>query len=345
MRWARDTVAGLAVLASAAALVVAVDPSPELTAPVRRSTTVAPLDVTLSCPGSPADARTSVFAVSAKKGDGAGSLELRALRPATAAPLSTEHAARVPIVEELSTANGPTANGPTANGPTTNVHNVVAAASGRRASGAAAYQFSVETGTEQSGLAVSGCDRPADQWWFSGVDTDVAATSRLVLTNPSPGIVVADVLVYGPDGPVRAAGSRGIALAPTSRRSIDLATLAPGLGNAAVQVRTQRGRVVAAIHTTRVVGVTPAGAEWVTPATSPSTDIVANGGLAGGGPRVLVIANPGRREALVEVQALSESGPFRPTALRGLRVDPGSVLVTDVTAVADRASTSLRLTS
>jgi len=335
MRWVRDIVAGAAVLASGAALVVAVEPSPELSVPARRPATVAPLDATLSCPGSPAGARTSVFAVSPKKRDGAGSLELRSLRPATAAPLRTEEAARVPIVEELSSADGPTAEG----------HSVVAAASGRRAAGATAYQFSVETGTEQSGLAVSGCDRPADQWWFSGVDTDVGATSRLVLTNPSPGIVVADVLVYGPDGPVRAAGSRGIALAPTSRRSIDLATLAPGLGNAAVQVRTQRGRVVAAIHTTRIVGVTPAGAEWVTPSTSPSTDIVANGGLAGGGPRVLVIANPGRREALVEVRALAESGPFRPTSLSELRVKPGSVLVTDVTAVADRASTSVRLTS
>lgn len=332
MRWVRDLVAGLAVLASGAALVVALDTSSERTVPVRRSATVAPLDATLSCPESPVDAatRTTVFAVSPSPRNGAGSLQLRPLRAVTAMPLATQKLPRVPLVEELSTADGPS---------------VMAVADGRRAAGATAYQFSVSTGKQQSGLAVSGCDRPAGQWWFNGVDTEAGTTSRLVLANPSPGIAVVDVLVYGPDGPVRAAGSRGIALAPMSQRSLDLATLAPGLGNAAVQVRTQRGRVVAAIHTARIVGVTPAGSEWVTPATMPSTDVVVNSGLVGSGQRLLVIANPGRREALVQVQALVESGPFKPTALGDLRVEPGSVLVTDVAAVADQASTSFRLAS
>lgn len=327
----RDVVAALAVLASGAALVVALDTSSELTVPVRRSATVAPLDATLSCPGSPVDAatRTSVFAVAPNARNGAGSLELRPLGPSTAMPLRTQQVPRVRIVEPLST-DGP---------------GVLAVAEGRRAAGATAYQFSASTRKQASGLAVSRCDRPADQWWFNGVDTEVGTTSRLVLANPSPGIAVADVLVYGPDGPVRAAGSRGIAVAPTSRRSLDLARLAPGLSNAAVQVRTQRGRVVAALHTTRIVGVTPAGSEWVAPSTPPSTDVVVNGGLAGGGQRVLVIANPGGREALVQVQALTTSGPFRPTALSNLRVKPGSVLVTEVTAVVDRASMSFRLAS
>lgn len=332
MRGVRNLVAGLAVLASGTALVVALDPSAELAVPARRSATVAPIDATLSCPESPVDAatRTSVFAVAPNPRHGAGSLRLVPLRPSTTQPLRTQNVPRVRIVEPLSTADGPS---------------VLAVAEGRRAAGATAYQFSVSTGKQESGLAVSGCDRPADQWWFNGVDTVAGTTSRLVLANPSPGIAVVDVLVYGPDGPVRAAGSRGIALAPMSRRSLDLARLAPGLGNAAVQVRTQRGRVVAAIRTTRVDGVTPAGSEWVSPSTPPSTDVVVNGGLGGGGQRVLVIANPGRREALVQVQALSASGPFRPTALRDLQVKPGAVLVTDVASVADGESTSFRLAS
>ncbi|MGI8899900.1 MAG: DUF5719 family protein, partial [Nocardioides sp.] len=328
----RDVVAGLAVLVCAAALLVAGGTDSSVSVPPRKSATVAPLDVTLSCPESLVDAATttSVFAVSPNARDGSGSLELSVLQAATARPLGTEEAARVPLVQQLTTAAEPS---------------VLAVAEGRRAAGTTAYQFSTSTGGQRSGLAVSGCDRPADQWWFNGVGTQVGTTSRLVLANPSPGVAVVDVLIYGPKGRVQAAGSRGIPLGPWSRRSLNLARFAPGLSPATVQVRTQRGRVVAAVNTTRISGVTPAGSEWVSASTPPRTDLVVNGGPAGQGERALVIANPGRHEALVQVQAMTSSGPFQPTALADLRVRPGSVLVTDVTAIADRASTSWRLVS
>ncbi len=58
-----------------------------------------------------------------------------------------------------------------------------------------------------------------------------------------------------------------------------------------------------------------------------------------------MLTNPGSRQALVQGEALTSSGPFRPSALADLTIPPRSVLVTDITDVVDNASTALHLTS
>jgi hypothetical protein len=194
-------------------------------------------------------------------------------------------------------------------------------------------------------VAVTGCAEARDDWWFNGVDANVGATSRLVLTNPTSGVAVVDVLIFGRQGAVMAPGSRDLPLAAYSRQSIDLARLAPGVESATVRVRASEGRVSAAIATTKVQGATPAGSDWIPAAAPPAMDVLVSGGHPGASGQQLTLTNPGSREALVQATALVSSGPFRPTSLTDLTIPPRSVLVTDITDIVEGSSTALHLTS
>src|SRR5262249_30349863 len=110
------------------------------------------------------------------------------------------------------------------------------------APGATAAQISVEKDKSHAGLSASGGLARADSWWFSGVTTTIGSTSRIILTNPTPAISVADLHLYGPKGPITAVGARGIALAPESATSIQLSRFAPGLQAMTVNVEATTGR-------------------------------------------------------------------------------------------------------
>ncbi len=332
MRQRHSLVALGAVVVCVASVVVASQGGKELPQATTSASTVAPSSMQLSCPETPTDrvTLTRLFAVTPGDATG-GSLTAETLSSSAPVGVGESDELGVPIDEPLSTSDGPS---------------VVVSAKGRAAPGVTAFQLSTSQGRHRSGLAVSACPRVAAEWWFNGVDTNVGATSRLVLSNPTTGLAVVDVLVFGQQGRVAAPGSRGIGVAAQSRTSVDLARLAPGVENATVRVRATRGRLAAAVATTKVDGATPAGSEWVPPAIPPGTDLLVNGGVPGPGRRQqLILTNPGGREALVQVAALDENGPFRPTALTDVRVDPGSVVVTDITDIADRGSLALHVTA
>src|SRR5262249_36714191 len=168
---------------------------------------------------------------------------------------------------------------------------VTVSAAGGLAPGAFGAQQTVADHREDVGIAVASCEPTADDWWFTGAETSVGATSRLVLTNPAPAVSVVDLRFYGPRGVVAAVGARGLPVAPKSQRSIDLARFAPGLDAVTVHVKATRGRVAAAIQTSRVTGITSAGTEWLAPSEQPTRDLVVNAGDARtGGQRLRVTA-------------------------------------------------------
>jgi hypothetical protein len=208
--------------------------------------------------------------------------------------------------------------------------------------GASAYQWSVEGG-RRSGRTVSACAAGAGDWWFDGVDTSVGSTSRLVLSNTTPAIAVVDLEILGPHGDVDTVGQRGIALAPNSQRAVDLARFAPNLAAASVHVDARVGRVTAAVETSLIKGVTPGGAEWLPPATAPSTDAVIDAALDGSRTQQLQIVNPADVEALVQVQVVDDSGPFVPAGLESVQVPPHTVKAVSLSKVSDNGPVSVRL--
>lgn len=332
MKLLRLAVATVALAVAGASVVVVAGESVEISSSRARASVVPPSRVTLSCPESPPDTATTtrLFALAPDAESTDGRLTAETLTDADPVVVGSAEASRVPLDIPLERANGPS---------------VLVKGDGGLAPGATAYQYSVSRGPRRSGVAVSGCPEARNDWWFNGVDANASATSRLVLTNPTSGVAVVDVLIFGQQGAVVASGSRDIPLPPYSRESVDLARLAPGAESATVQVSASEGRVSAAIATTRVQGATPIGSDWIPAAAAPAMDVLVNGGLPAASGQRLTITNPGSREALVQAEALVSSGPFRPTALADLTVPPHSVLVTDITDIVERSSTPLHITS
>lgn len=322
-----------AVVVSGVAVALAGRPAPAIDRQAPAGTDVALSNQTLVCPESAAkpESKVTLFAVTAPTdatGDDGetviGTLDAAASEVAT---LTTPGEA---IVRPL--------------GPDTRPA-VQVAADGGLAPGLAADQWTFDDTKEAAGLSVAACAAAGDDFWFTGVNTDVGATTRLVLSNPSPAISVVDLGFYSTKGMVRDVGERGIAVAPFSREVLDLAQFAPGLAAATVHVHATRGRVVAALGTALVDGVDLAGTEWIGPSAEPGTDLVVNAPLAEAGSQQLQLTNTSDRQALVKVQVIDVGGPFTPTGFADISVPPGSVHIEDIGAVTERAGVALSVTS
>jgi hypothetical protein len=337
---ARSLIAlAVAVVVSAAGVVLTSVATPEKAAVDVRSQTVAASHSQLSCPETTTGKglTTSLLAVSPTTdalggSDGAGedSLEVRALSPKAAEPIGE--------VDQIGTAVA-TLLGADAR------PSVTVDAAGSLAPAASASQRTTLDAGQRGGLEVAPCLPSADTWWFTGVDTSVGSTSRLVLSNPAPAVAAVDLTFYGPNGIKSAVGARGIPVAPQSRQVLDLARFAPGLDAFAVRVNATRGRVSAAVEIARVNGVTPNGAEWLAASQPPATETLVNAGDAGPGDQRLVITNPTAREALVQVQVLDSNGPFVPKNLSDVRIKPGRTVVKDVSDVTGASAAALRVTT
>ena len=314
-----------AVVGAAAAVGTATRSADPIEAPARSADVVSAPTATLSCPESPGSKQTetSLLAVAPVGADdedgGAGAVSVLA-KDATS-ELGALTTRGVPALLDLTPADRPSA---------------MVTASAGLAPGLSASQWSRAQKKAGSGLAVSGCGTPSDDWWFAGVSTSVGAVSRLVLSNPTPAVAEVDLTFYGPDGVVDAVGERDIAIASFGRQSLDLARFAPGVDALAVNVAAQSGRVVAAVRTDLVDGTTPAGTEWIPPSTPPADDIVINAGFAGDETeQQLQLANPSDRQALVSVQVIDKDGPFAPTQLQDVSIDPGQVITKKLTSVTE----------
>ena len=83
-----------------------------------------------------------------------------------------------------------------------------------------------------AGADATSCIPPAHEHWLTGAATTVGTTAVLVLSNPSASASTVDLSLYGAEGPVEAAGTAGIVLAPGQTRSLVLGGLAPGAATA-----------------------------------------------------------------------------------------------------------------
>ncbi len=327
--------AGVAVIVSVAAVALTSAGTSSLDEVDRTPSIVAASAALLSCPETLAGpgVRTDMLAVAppgSPAASGRGSLAVAPLTAGSRPSLATSDQVGVPIRIPLRSAAQPAVT-----------------VSGRAglAPGAFAAQRTVQSGARTTGVAVADCVAPGDSWWFTGVNTNVGATARLVLSNPTPAVAVVDLVFYGPKGLVRAAGARGIPVGPHSRESLDLARFAPGLDAVTLEVSATRGRVAAAVEASRLEGATPGGYEWLAPSQPPSDDVMVNPGTSGAGDQRLVLTNTTGRQLLVNADVLDVSGPFTPKGLAQVRVKPGHTVVKDVSAITGSASAALHVTS
>ena len=207
--------------------------------------------------------------------------------------------------------------------------------------------FAGQESRTQDWLAWSPCPEPRARWWFVGAGAAVVTHDTvLTLDNPRIGQADVDIDVYGPDGPVQAPGLHGITIPSGTSRVVDLAKVAPAVGDLAVSVVATRGLVAVSAADRFAPGVVGKPAqEWLPSQSVPATTVT----MAGLPPKpdraALVVVNPRQVEAIVSVEVIGATGTFAPKQNATLTVPPRSVATTSLTAVFDGKPVAVRVSS
>lgn len=195
------------------------------------------------------------------------------------------------------------------------------------------------------GLSLATCATPRSEVWLTGVRSDDASRSDLVLINLDVTPADVNVSVYGPDGPIAAAGARGVEVAGQSTRSLPLAPIVNSPSPVTLEVRSSAGRVAAYVRERDFSGIDPRGANWISAVPSPDAAVVVPAVPGGSGARTLVVGNPGDRTAQVQVQALAGDGAFVPVGLDSVDVPAGTTRTFPLETALKGQSVAIRLTA
>jgi hypothetical protein len=212
-----------------------------------------------------------------------------------------------------------------------------------RGSGAAGFFTSTAAEEDGAGLVVGQCPPTVDESWFVGLGSGAEHESRLTFTNLSDVLAVADVTLWGTEGPIDAVGADGIVIKPRQTRTFRLSTFASGEPELAVRVERRRGAfaVMAFDGSRRVVG----GSEAEPSTLAPRRDQILAGLPAGARNRSLLVVNPSTVTSRLTVSVLGPRGSFAPEGLEAVRVPAGKVTILDLPAVVGDDGLSVRLTS
>ncbi|MHA7144043.1 DUF5719 family protein [Arthrobacter sp. TmT3-37] len=142
---------------------------------------------------------------------------------------------------------------------------------------AAATSTYTATDGDLRGLAATGCQVPSSDFWLLGASTTAGQSAILTLTNPTGTAATVTLELYGQDGPIEAAGTRGQLVAPGETRQIVLAALAANQERVAVRVRSDGGRISGVVQQSVLRGLTPGGVELLSPAVAAGTTQVVPG--------------------------------------------------------------------
>ncbi|CAN5242375.1 hypothetical protein BH09ACT10_BH09ACT10_24660 [soil metagenome] len=209
--------------------------------------------------------------------------------------------------------------------------------------GTVAFTSGVASAKLGGGLSLEQCSGARPESWFVGAGSTTRHFSTLRLTNLGDSRAVVDVKLFGVDGAVEVPKGKGIVLEAQEVRSIDLASIASGENELAVEVVAQRGAVASSMldSSTSVFR----GTDWNGSSASPSRDVTISGISAGAPGRTLLLANPGDDSATVSVNVVSAKGTAVLEGLNDVNVSAGSVKAVDLPQTIGADPVSLRLVS
>ena len=212
-----------------------------------------------------------------------------------------------------------------------------------RGSGGAGFFTTTADESDGGGLIVASCPPTLDESWFVGLGSGAKHESRLELTNLSDVVAVADISMWGIDGPIEAVGAEDIVIKPEQTQTLRLSKLAAGEPELAVRVERRRGAfaVTAFDGSRRVYG----GSEVPAPTRAPRRDQMVTGLPAGARNRTLLVANPSTATSRVSVSVLGRRGTFAPRGLEAIRVPAGRVTTVELPASLGADGSSLRIKS
>lgn len=210
-------------------------------------------------------------------------------------------------------------------------------------SGGAGFFTTTADEADGGGLIVASCPPTVDESWFVGLGSGAKHESRLQLTNLSDVLAVADISLWGAEGPIEEVGAEGIVLQPRQTQSLEVSKLADGEPELAVRVERRRGAfAVTAFDGSRRVF---SGSEAPAPTLAPRRDQILTGLPAGARNRTLVVVNPSTATSRLSVSVLGRRGTFSPRGLQAVRVPAGRVTALALPASLGSDGVSLRVRS
>ena len=195
------------------------------------------------------------------------------------------------------------------------------------------------------GLGAAPCVVPRADQWFTGVRAGANARAQLVLLNADAEAADVNLTAYGPGGRLAGLGGRGILVRGRTASTVDLGPILASDAPLVVRVETSAGRVGAVVRQTLFSGPDAVGADWLAAVGAPATSAIVAGVPSGGGPRDLVVGNPGDRTAEVRIGVLGGSGTVAPAGADRVSVPPQSTRTVSLTGGLRGGGGAVRVTS
>lgn len=186
---------------------------------------------------------------------------------------------------------------------------------------------STSTGSgDYRSLALTRCAEPTTSASFLGVSTQRGDSAALVLENPSDRPATASVQLWTADGPAAMDGRSQIVVAPGTQERVLLESIVPGQDAVGVDVSVLGAPLAMTVQSTERDGLTPGGAEILSPLPEAATEQVLPGVTVNGIAPVLVLGNPHGADATATIEVSGPDGPVEGATAEGVDVPAGGVV-------------------
>ncbi|MGP9734675.1 DUF5719 family protein [Brachybacterium sp. AOP42-C2-15] len=196
-------------------------------------------------------------------------------------------------------------------------------------------QSTITSSGDYRSLAVSRCAEPATEARFLGMSTDTGDSSVLVLHNPTERPATASVQLWTEEGPAAMEGRSQVVVAPGAEERVLLESIAAGQAAVGVDVSVLGSPLAMHVQTTERDGLTPGGAEILSPLPAASTELQMPGVDVAGTPPTLVLANPQGVDTTATVEVHGAEGALEIPALEEIEIPAGTVLRTTLDGLPD----------
>lgn len=196
-------------------------------------------------------------------------------------------------------------------------------------------QSTITPSGDYRSLAVTRCAEPVTEASFLGMSTDIGDSSVLVLHNPTERAATASVQLWTEDGPAAMEGRSQVVVAPGAEERVLLESVAAGQAAVGVDVSVLGSPLVMHVQTTEREGLTPGGAEILSPLPSAETELQMPGVDVAGTSPTLVLANPQGADTTATVEVLGAEGAIETAALEEIEIPAGTVLRTPLDGLPD----------
>ncbi|APX34689.1 hypothetical protein BH708_06595 [Brachybacterium sp. P6-10-X1] len=198
-----------------------------------------------------------------------------------------------------------------------------------------AVQSSATTSGDFRSLALTRCEEPTTDASFLGVSTGTGDSSVLVLRNPTERPATASVQIWTEDGPAPMEGRSQVVVAPGEEKRVLLESVAGGHDAIGVHASVLGAPLSMHVQTTERDGLTPGGAEILSPLPSASVEHVLPGLEVTGETPTAVLANPRGADTTATIEVTGPDGPIADAAVEDVDVPAGAVVPVPLTSLGE----------